>query len=75
MHFDILTLFPGMFEGVFTDSIIKRACERGLVDIELHNISDYSLDIKHHTVDDYPYGGDAGMLLKPGTACPGDNCQ
>jgi tRNA (guanine37-N1)-methyltransferase len=65
MLFDILTLFPGMFEGAFTDSIIKRARSRGLVDITLHNIRDYSLDLKHHTVDDYPYGGDAGMLLKP----------
>ena len=65
MLFDILTLFPGMFEGAFTDSIIKRARERGHVTIELHNIRDYSLDSKHHTVDDYPYGGDAGMLLKP----------
>jgi tRNA (guanine37-N1)-methyltransferase len=65
MLFDILTLFPGMFEGAFTDSIIKRARARGLVEIELHNIRDYSLDDKHHKVDDYPYGGDAGMLMKP----------
>jgi tRNA (guanine37-N1)-methyltransferase len=65
MFFDILTLFPGMFEGAFSDSIIKRAQERGLVKIEIHNIRDYSDDERHKTVDDYPYGGDAGMLLKP----------
>lgn len=65
MLFDILTLFPSMFEGVFSDSIIKRAVDKGLVTIELHNIRDYSDDPRHWTVDDYPYGGDAGMLLKP----------
>ncbi|MBN1127688.1 MAG: tRNA (guanosine(37)-N1)-methyltransferase TrmD [Chitinispirillaceae bacterium] len=65
MLFDILTLFPDMFTGVFNDSIVKRAQERGLVSIELHNIRDFSADLRHKTVDDYPYGGDAGMLLKP----------
>jgi len=66
MLFDILTLFPAMFEGAFSDSIIKRAQERKLVTIEISNIRDYSGDKRHGTVDDYPYGGDAGMLLKPG---------
>jgi tRNA (guanine37-N1)-methyltransferase len=65
MLFDIVTLFPDMFAGVFSDSIIKRAQERRLVSIEFHNIRDYSADERHKTVDDYPYGGDAGMLLKP----------
>jgi len=65
MLFDILTLFPDMFAGAFSDSIIKRAQERRLVSIEFHNIRDYSADERHKTVDDYPYGGDAGMLLKP----------
>ena len=65
MFFDILTLFPGMFEGAFSDSIIKRAVDKGLVSIDIHDIRDYSSDLKHSTVDDYPYGGDAGMLLKP----------
>lgn len=65
MFFDILTLFPGMFESAFSDSIIKRARERGLVTIEIQNIRDYSMDNRHKTVDDYPYGGDAGMLMKP----------
>ncbi|MBN1308956.1 MAG: tRNA (guanosine(37)-N1)-methyltransferase TrmD [Chitinispirillaceae bacterium] len=65
MLFDILTLFPAMFSGVFSDSIIRRAVEKRLISIELHNIRDYSEDRRHNTVDDYPYGGDAGMVLKP----------
>jgi len=65
MIFDILTLFPGMFHSAFSDSIINRAVEKGLVSISTHNIRDYSDDERHGTVDDYPYGGDAGMLLKP----------
>ncbi|MDG5816573.1 tRNA (guanosine(37)-N1)-methyltransferase TrmD [Chitinispirillales bacterium ANBcel5] len=65
MFFDILTLFPAMFEGVFCDSIIKRAVDKGFISIDIHNIRDYSHDEKHHTVDDYPYGGDAGMLMRP----------
>jgi len=65
MIFDILTLFPAMFEGAFSDSIIKRAAEKGLVSIGIHNIRDHSDDLRHQTVDDYPYGGDAGMLMKP----------
>jgi len=64
MHIDILTLFPEMFQGPFDSSIIKRAIERKLVSISLHNIRDYTHD-KHHTVDDYAYGGGAGMILKP----------
>jgi tRNA (guanine37-N1)-methyltransferase len=65
MFFDILTLFPSMFKGAFSDSIIKRALERKLISIDIHDIRDYSDDPKHKTVDDYPYGGDAGMLIKP----------
>jgi tRNA (guanine37-N1)-methyltransferase len=68
MFFDILTLFPGMFDGVFSDSIVGRAVDKGLVGIHCDNIRDYA-DDKHHTVDDYPYGGDPGMLLKPGPLC------
>src|SRR5256885_6285413 len=64
MHFDIFTLFPGMFQGPFTESILKRAQERGLLSISLHNIRDITTD-KHHVVDDYPYGGGAGMVMKP----------
>lgn len=64
MHVDIFTLFPGMFQGPFTESILKRAQERGLLSIALHNIRDATTD-KHHIVDDYPYGGGAGMVMKP----------
>lgn len=62
MHIDILTLFPEMFEGPFSLSILKRAQAKGLVTIGLHNIRDWSVS-KHRTVDDYPYGGSAGMVL------------
>jgi tRNA (guanine37-N1)-methyltransferase len=64
MKFDILTLFPGMFDGPFGESIIRRAVEGGLIDIRLHAIRDYAFD-KHRTTDDYPYGGGAGMVMKP----------
>ncbi len=64
MHFDIFTLFPTMFQGPFTESILKRAQTRGLLSIALHNIRDATTD-KHHVVDDYPYGGGAGMVMKP----------
>jgi tRNA (guanine37-N1)-methyltransferase len=59
-----LTLFPEMFQGVFGSGVIGRAMEQGLVGIGLHNFRDQAHD-KHHTVDDYPYGGGAGMVLKP----------
>lgn len=62
MHIDILTLFPEMFSGPFDTSIIKRARDRGLISIELINIRDFSQN-KHHTVDDTPYGGGAGMVM------------
>src|ERR1700686_2962042 len=64
MHFDIFTLFPEMFQGPFSESILKRAQERGLLSVALHNIRDATTD-KHHVVDDYPYGGGAGMVMKP----------
>lgn len=62
MKIDILTLFPEMFDGFLNTSIIKRAREDMLVSINVHNFRDYSLD-KHNRVDDYPYGGGAGMVL------------
>ncbi len=65
MRIDILTLFPEMFGEVFAHSIMGRAIERGLVDIRTRNFRDFTHD-RHHTVDDYPYGGGPGMLLKPG---------
>jgi tRNA (guanine37-N1)-methyltransferase len=70
MKFDILTLFPGMFGGPFSESIIKRATEEGLIDIRLHDIRAYAAD-RHKTADDSPYGGGAGMVMKvePLAAC------
>jgi len=64
MKFDILTLFPGMFDGPFAESIIKRAVDDRLIEIRLRNIRDYAVD-RHKTADDYPYGGGAGMVMKP----------
>ena len=63
MRIDVLTLFPRMFEGPLGESIIGKAREKGLLEINVSNFRDYS-DNKHQTVDDYPYGGGAGMLLK-----------
>jgi tRNA (guanine37-N1)-methyltransferase len=65
MQIDILTLFPSMFEGPMTESILKRAQEKGLIEVRLHDIRDYTSD-KHHTVDDTPYGGGGGMVMMPG---------
>ncbi len=62
MKFDILTLFPEMF-NVFESSIIKRAKEKGIINIKVHNIRDFSTN-KHLKVDDYPYGGGAGMVMQ-----------
>ena len=62
MKIDVLTLFPDMFNGVFDESIIKRAISNNLVEINVHNIRDYSNDA-HKKVDDTPYGGGAGMVL------------
>jgi tRNA (guanine37-N1)-methyltransferase len=64
IHFDIFTLFPGMFAGPLDESILARARERGLLSINLHNIRDYTTD-RHHICDDTPYGGGGGMVMKP----------
>jgi len=64
MRIDILCLFPEMLLSPLNQSMVKRASERGLVHIAIHNIRDYTHD-KHHTVDDYPYGGGPGMMLRP----------
>jgi tRNA (guanine37-N1)-methyltransferase len=60
----ILSLFPGMFESPFESAIFRRAAERGLLEITVRNIRDYTHD-RHRTTDDYPYGGGAGMVMKP----------
>ncbi len=63
MRFDIFTLFPEMFTGPLTESIIRRAREAGLVEVHLHNVRDYATD-KHRVTDDTPYGGGGGMVMK-----------
>ncbi|MEE8369430.1 MAG: tRNA (guanosine(37)-N1)-methyltransferase TrmD, partial [Dehalococcoidia bacterium] len=64
MRIDILTLFPGMFGGPFSESIVKRAIESGVVSIHLHDIREWA-EGRHNVVDDYPYGGGPGMVIKP----------
>lgn len=63
MRIDILTLFPEMFEGVFGESIIKRAIDKKVVEIHVHNLRDWTED-KHRTVDDRPYSGGPGMVMR-----------
>ncbi len=63
MRFDILTLFPAMFAGPFSESILKRAQQAGHIAIHLHNIRDWAID-RHRTTDDTPHGGGAGMVMK-----------
>ena len=64
MRIDVFTLFPDMFQGPLQGSILGRAVERGLLSVDLHNVRDHTRD-RHHTVDDYAYGGGPGMVLKP----------
>jgi len=64
MKIDVLTLFPGMFSGPLDESIVKRARATGLLDLNIHNLRDWTHD-RHRTVDDRPFGGGPGMLLKP----------
>ncbi|MCQ2314018.1 MAG: tRNA (guanosine(37)-N1)-methyltransferase TrmD [Bacteroidales bacterium] len=70
MRIDIITIFPEMFVGPFTESIIKRAVEKKIVDIHTHNLRDYSTD-RHKRVDDYPFAAGAGMVMM---VEPVDNC-
>lgn len=64
MLISIISIFPGLFQSVFAESIIKRAQEKGLLEISIYDLRDFSED-KHRRVDDYPYGGGAGMVMKP----------
>lgn len=63
MRIDIITLLPKLLDGALSESIIKRAQDKGLVDIQIHNLRNYCED-KHRTADDYPFGGEAGMVMK-----------
>jgi len=62
MRFDIFTIFPGMFQGPFDESIVRRAIDRGLLEVALHDIRDHGIG-RHRSVDDTPYGGGAGMVM------------
>lgn len=64
MQFEVFTLLPEVFPAYLDTSIIKRARERGLIQVNIHNIREYTHD-KHHTTDDMPYGGGGGMVMKP----------
>lgn len=64
MQFDVLTLFPEIFSGYMTQSLLNLAIERSLVSLHLHNIRDWSRD-RHHSVDDRPFGGGPGMVIRP----------
>src|SRR5690349_22244585 len=64
MQFEVFTLLPEVFPPYLASSILLRARQRGLIDVRLHNIRDYTHD-KHHTTDDTPYGGGGGMVMKP----------
>lgn len=68
LHFDIFTLFPGMFDGIFSDSILKRAQDSDILSVALHNIRDYA-EGRHRVTDDTPYGGGGGMVMKPEPIC------
>jgi tRNA (guanine37-N1)-methyltransferase len=76
MRFDVLTLFPEIFSGYLGQSLLRRAIDRGLIQVELHNFRDFAHD-KHHTVDDRPYGGGPGMILKvePVVECAEHVCR
>lgn len=63
MRFDVLTLFPEIFQGYVSQSLLRRAIDAGLVDVRLHDIRGWSPDAKHHKVDDRPFGGGPGMVL------------
>jgi tRNA (guanine37-N1)-methyltransferase len=64
MKCDVLTIFPEIFNAYLSEGMLKRASQKGLIDIHVHNLRDYTKD-KHRTVDDYPYGGGSGMVMKP----------
>ncbi|MCX5718304.1 MAG: tRNA (guanosine(37)-N1)-methyltransferase TrmD [Nitrospirae bacterium] len=64
MKFDVITIFPEIFNAYLNESILKRAAERNIIEVNVHNLRDFTTD-RHRTVDDSPYGGGAGMVMKP----------
>jgi tRNA (guanine37-N1)-methyltransferase len=70
MQFDVLTIFPGMFAGPLTESILKRGQEKRLIEVRLHDLREHAHD-RHRQVDDTPYGGGGGMVLMPGPVFEG----
>lgn len=64
MKYDIITIFPDIFHAYLSRGILKRALQKGLIEVKVHNLRDFTED-RHRTVDDYPYGGGAGMVMKP----------
>jgi tRNA (guanine37-N1)-methyltransferase len=64
MKCDIITIFPEIFTAYLSEGMLKRALQKGLIDLKVHNLREYTKD-KHKTVDDYPYGGGSGMVMKP----------
>src|SRR5574339_1115315 len=64
MQFEVFTLLPEVFPAYLETSILKRARQKGLIEVRVHNIRDYTHD-RHHTTDDTPYGGGGGMVMKP----------
>jgi tRNA (guanine37-N1)-methyltransferase len=63
MRFDIVTLFPQIFSGYLSQSLLAKAIDRGLVEIHIHDLREWSTDLKHHKIDERPYGGGPGMLI------------
>ena len=64
MRFDVLTLFPGIFESPLDETILRRALDAGVIEVAVHDLREWATD-RHRTVDDYPFGGGAGMVMKP----------
>jgi tRNA (guanine37-N1)-methyltransferase len=64
IKYGVITIFPEIFHAYLNEGILKRALQKGLIEINVHNLRDYTKD-RHRTVDDYPYGGGAGMVMKP----------
>jgi tRNA (guanine37-N1)-methyltransferase len=64
MRFDIITIFPEMFDNIFSGGVVRKALQKGLLEVKVHNLRDYTTD-KHLQVDDRPFGGEEGMVFKP----------